>query len=162
MRAHRSRLLRGAMLALFVAAAGSAGKSEGQTAQGRTLAELKAEAQARADRNAYPLIGLKPTEVREALDRLTSLDRDEWAASWSRLGDLYLARVENFASRVARARRIDVATDSAEVARQRAQTYFGPDRASIKFYGFCHGNRHFQSNRYRGLKKIAPGPMPAA
>lgn len=31
---------------------------------GRTLEELKAEAQARADRNAYPLIGLKPDEVR--------------------------------------------------------------------------------------------------
>jgi len=57
----------------------------------RTLEELKAEAQARADRNGYPLIGLKPDEVREALARLTSLDRDEWAAAWSLLGDRYLA-----------------------------------------------------------------------
>jgi len=59
---------------------------------GRTLEELKAETQARADRNAYPLIGLKADEVREALGRLTSLDRDEWAASWSQIGDRYMAK----------------------------------------------------------------------
>ena len=64
--------------------------SEAQS--GRTLEELKAETQARADRNAYPLIGLKADEVREALGRLKSLDRDEWAASWSQLGDRYMAR----------------------------------------------------------------------
>lgn len=60
----------------------------------RSLEELKAEAQARADRNAYPLIGLKPEEVREALGRLASLDRDEWAASWSIIGERYRARAE--------------------------------------------------------------------
>jgi hypothetical protein len=81
-----------AALVLGIAAAGVAGRSEGQTVSGRTLEELKAEALARADRNAYPLIGLKPGEVREALERLTSLDRDEWAASWSRIGDRYLAK----------------------------------------------------------------------
>ena len=59
---------------------------------GRTLEELKAEAQARADRNAYPLIGLKPEEVREALGRLKSLEGDEWAASWSAIGDRYMAQ----------------------------------------------------------------------
>src|SRR5690348_13897089 len=58
----------------------------------RTLEELKAEAQARADRNGYPLIGLKPDEVREALGRLKSLDRDEWAASWSVVGERYMAK----------------------------------------------------------------------
>ena len=47
--------------ALAVAiAAGIAAHSEAQTTSGRTLEELKAEAIARADRNAYPLIGLKP------------------------------------------------------------------------------------------------------
>ena len=30
--------------------------------------------------------------MREALGRLTSLDRDEWAASWSQVGDRYLAK----------------------------------------------------------------------
>ncbi len=64
---------------------------EAHAQAGRTLEELKAETQARADRNAYPLIGLKPDEAREALARLTSLDRDEWAASWSEIGDRYAA-----------------------------------------------------------------------
>jgi esterase FrsA len=61
----------------------------------RTLEELKAEAQARADRNGYPLIGLKPDEVREALGRLKSLDRDEWAASWSEIGERYMQKAES-------------------------------------------------------------------
>src|SRR3989440_11397874 len=63
-----------------------------QAQSGRNLEELKAETQARADRNAYPLIGLKADEVREALGRLKSLDRDEWAASWSQIGDRYMAK----------------------------------------------------------------------
>ena len=60
----------------------------------RTLEELKAEAQARADRGAYPLEGLNPAEVREALGRLTSLDGDQWAASWSVIGDRYMAKAQ--------------------------------------------------------------------
>jgi esterase FrsA len=62
--------------------------------QQRTLEELKAEAQARADRNGYPLEGLRPDDVREALSRLKSLDRDEWAASWSLLGDRYMTKAQ--------------------------------------------------------------------
>src|SRR5260221_3422340 len=65
-----------------------------QVAPQRTLEELKAEAQARADRNGYPLIGLKPDEVREALGRLRSLDRDEWAASWSLIGERYREKAQ--------------------------------------------------------------------
>ena len=57
--------------------------AEAQIAPPRTLEELKAETQARADRNAYPLIGLKPDDVREALSHIGSLDRDEWAKAWS-------------------------------------------------------------------------------
>ena len=85
-----NRLKIGAVLIAAGVAAAVAVTSEAQS--GRTLEELKAEAQARADRNAYPLIGLKPDEVREALARLTSLDRDEWAASWSQIGDRYMAK----------------------------------------------------------------------
>lgn len=59
-------------------------------AQGRTLAELKVEVQARADRNAYPVNGLKPDEVREALSRIHSFNGDEWAASWSIVGGRYM------------------------------------------------------------------------
>jgi esterase FrsA len=69
-------------------------------AQERTLDELKVETQARADRGAYPLEGLKPEDVREALGRLTKMDRDDWAASWSLVGDRYLdkARAETASS----------------------------------------------------------------
>jgi esterase FrsA len=68
--------------------------AEAQVPPQRSLEELKAEAQDRAERNAYPLIGLKPEEVREALGRLKSLDRDEWAASWSVIGDRYMAKAK--------------------------------------------------------------------
>ena len=61
-------------------------------AQERTLEELKAEAQKRADRNAYPFIGLTPDDVREALSHVNSLDADEWAYSWSAIGDRYAER----------------------------------------------------------------------
>src|SRR5437868_1341969 len=63
-----------------------------QAQSGRTLEEVKTEAQARADRNAYPLIGLKPEEVREALAHLKSLEPDDWAAAWSPLGDRAMAK----------------------------------------------------------------------
>src|SRR6266571_3686571 len=90
-----------AIAAFALAVAGA--RSEAQTSGGRTLEELKAEAMARAERNAYPLIGLKPAEVREALDRLTSLDRDEWAASWSPLGERYMAKARSQAAAPAEA-----------------------------------------------------------
>jgi esterase FrsA len=64
----------------------------------RTLEELKAETQARADRNGYPLVGIKPEDAREALGRLTSLDREEWAAAWSAIADGYAADAARFAT----------------------------------------------------------------
>lgn len=66
-----------------------------QLAPARTLAELKAETQARADRNAYPLTGLKADEVREALAKINSLDRDEWAAAWGSIGERYATRAKS-------------------------------------------------------------------
>src|SRR3989449_3682435 len=57
----------------------------------RTLSQLKAEVQERADRHAYPVSGLEPAEVREALGSLKTLDRDEWAAAWSAIGDRHMA-----------------------------------------------------------------------
>ena len=55
----------------------------------RTLAEVRTEAIARAERNAYPLIGLDPADVREALAPLDGMDRDAWAASWSTIAARY-------------------------------------------------------------------------
>jgi hypothetical protein len=70
-------------------------------AQERTLDELKAEVQKRADHNAYPFNGMNADEVREALGHLKSLEPDEWAASWSTIGDRYVekARSEKSADR---------------------------------------------------------------
>jgi hypothetical protein len=61
-----------------------------QIAPTRSIEELKAETQARADRNAYPLTGLKPADVREALASITTLDRDEWASAWSKVAIQYV------------------------------------------------------------------------
>jgi esterase FrsA len=63
----------------------------GQMAPPRTIEELKVETQARADRNAYPLTGLKPADVRAALSQINSLDRDEWATAWSSVAAKYEA-----------------------------------------------------------------------
>lgn len=79
------------LASLAIVACGPAPASA-QIAPPRTLDELKAETQARADRNAYPLIGLKPADVREALAHITSLDRDEWAAAWSAVAEKYEAQ----------------------------------------------------------------------
>jgi dienelactone hydrolase len=65
-----------------------------QIAPSRTIDELKTETQARADRNAYPLTGLKLEDVREALARITSLDRDEWAAAWSAAAERHVVRAK--------------------------------------------------------------------
>lgn len=62
--------------------------------QTRTWPELKAETQARADRNAYPVTGLKSDDVREALSHIDSLDRDQWAAAFMAIGDRYRTRAE--------------------------------------------------------------------
>src|SRR2546430_16650905 len=80
------------LICALLAVAAACATAHAQAPAGRTLEELKAETQARADRNAYPLIGLKPDEVREALARLTSMDRDEWAASWSQIGERHMVK----------------------------------------------------------------------
>ncbi|MEO8133843.1 MAG: alpha/beta fold hydrolase [Betaproteobacteria bacterium] len=78
-----------------------------QIAPPRTLDELKDEVQSRADRKAYPVAGLEPTEVREALGNLKSLDRDEWAAVWSAVGTRHLELAKSL-----------VASDRRSAARQ--------------------------------------------
>lgn len=65
-----------------------------QMAPARTIEELKAETQARADRGAYPLTGLKTEDVRAALARITTLDRDEWAAAWSVVAAPYVDKAK--------------------------------------------------------------------
>ena len=62
-----------------------------ENAKPRSLTELKVEVQLRADRKVYPVAALDAAEVREALAMLKSLDRDEWAAAWSAIGDRHTA-----------------------------------------------------------------------
>jgi pimeloyl-ACP methyl ester carboxylesterase len=94
----------GAVLAAAAAAvlALSLGAASAQIAPPRTLAELKAETQARADRNAYPLTGLKADDVRKALGQINSLDRDEWATAWGDVALPYMqqARAAEAAGRI--------------------------------------------------------------
>ena len=65
-----------------------------QTVPDRTIEEIKVEAQARAERGAYPLIGLDPADVREALANIKTPDRDEWAAAWSEVAQRYYKAAE--------------------------------------------------------------------
>ncbi len=43
----------------------------------------------RRQKSPGPVGGLKSDEAREALNNIHSLDRDEWAAAWSAIGDRY-------------------------------------------------------------------------
>ncbi len=61
-----------------------------QSAGPRDLAELKQEAQRRADRSLPPVAGIKPADMREALSGLNSLEPDAWAAAFMRIGDRYM------------------------------------------------------------------------
>ena len=70
-----------------VAALGLAGTAQGQIAPQRTWPELKEAVQERVNRQAYPLTGMNPDEVRDILSRITSLDRDEWARAWVQTGE---------------------------------------------------------------------------
>lgn len=72
--------------ALFFAASTAAA----QIAPARTWPELKQAVQERADAQRYPLTGFDRQEVSEILGRITSLDRDEWARSWSLNGERHL------------------------------------------------------------------------
>ena len=61
----------------------------------RTLEALKDEIQVQSERRVYPLSHLDPLEVREALSNLKSLERDEWAAVWSAMGDRRVERAKS-------------------------------------------------------------------
>jgi pimeloyl-ACP methyl ester carboxylesterase len=62
-----------------------------QTVPDRTIDEIR---EARAERGAYPLIGLDPADVREALANIKTRDRDEWAAAWSEIAQRYYNAAE--------------------------------------------------------------------
>jgi len=55
----------------------------------RTLDEIKTEAIYRAENGVYPLIGLDPTDVKEAFASIHTKDKDEWAAGFIGVADRY-------------------------------------------------------------------------
>src|SRR3954462_8743611 len=84
--------------ALVAAASVLASAAFAQLAPERTWPELKEAVQQRADRNAYPLTGMKADDVREILSNISSVDRDEWARAWSAMGARYLKRGDELAA----------------------------------------------------------------
>ena len=66
-----------------------------QMAPTRSWEELKQETQRRVDKNLGPVGGLKSEDAREALSNIHSLDRDEWAAAWSAIGEWYDKRAKS-------------------------------------------------------------------
>jgi esterase FrsA len=59
------------------------------SAQERTIEEIKTEAVRRAEVGQYPLIGLDPADVKEALSHVQTKDKDEWAAAFMGVADRY-------------------------------------------------------------------------
>ena len=64
----------------------------------RTLDELKAETQRRADRNLPPIAGIKPEDARAAIAQINSLEREVWAAAWISNGERYMAQARSLAT----------------------------------------------------------------
>ncbi len=64
----------------------------------RTIEEIKTESMARAQRGAYPLGGLDPKDVGQALSLIQTRDRDEWANGFSQVAQSYMAQGSKAAS----------------------------------------------------------------
>jgi len=65
----------------------------------RTIDEIKAEAIHRAEVGQYPLIGLDPADVREALAKVHTRDKDEWAAAFMSVADRYMNEAKSAESK---------------------------------------------------------------
>ncbi len=92
----RTRLI-ASLLAVVIACACSAVQLA-QPQKERTLDEIKTEAIKRAENGMYPLIGLDPSDVREALGNIKTTDNDEWAAAFSAVADRYMAEGKSLQS----------------------------------------------------------------
>jgi hypothetical protein len=69
----------------------------------RTIDEVKSEALVRAQRGAYPLGGLDPKDVADALALIRTRDRDDWAQGWSQVAQRYYDEGQRAASPAAAA-----------------------------------------------------------
>jgi pimeloyl-ACP methyl ester carboxylesterase len=64
----------------------------------RTLDEIKTEAIHRSENGMYPLIGLDPADIREALASIKTRDKDEWAAAFMAVADRYMVEAKTLES----------------------------------------------------------------
>jgi len=87
---HRGAPLSLSVLLFILALAGSSPLLSQERGE-RTLDEIKTEAVRRAENGMYPLIGLDPADVKEALASIKTRDKDEWAAAFMSVA----ARYEN-------------------------------------------------------------------
>jgi esterase FrsA len=62
----------------------------GQQRAERTIDEIKTEAVHRAEVGQYPLIGLDPADVKEAVASIHTRDKDEWASAFIGVADRYM------------------------------------------------------------------------
>ncbi len=96
---HRSECVKPALYAFFLVLLGSllalgvfaqdVEKQEIEKKE-RTIEEIKTEAVRRATVGQYPLIGLDPVDVKEALESVHTKDKDEWASAFMRVADRYM------------------------------------------------------------------------
>ncbi len=70
------------------------GTAVAQDSHERTIEEIKTEAIRRAENGMYPLIGLDPADVREALASVKTRDKDEWATAFMAVADKYWAEAK--------------------------------------------------------------------
>ena len=68
-----------------------AGTAFAQERRERTLVEIKTEALTRAQNGMYPVIGIEPSDLREAFASIKTTDKDEWAAAFISVADRYMA-----------------------------------------------------------------------
>ena len=83
------------MVAVSIAALLAPSALLAQSAGPRDLAELKQEAQRRADRSLPPVGDVKSEDMREAMANLQSLEPDAWAAAFSKIGDRYVDKARS-------------------------------------------------------------------
>jgi esterase/lipase len=64
----------------------------------RNIDEIKSESLLRAQRGAYPLGGLDPSDVAQALSQIHTRDKDEWAKGWSQVAQTYMDKGQRASS----------------------------------------------------------------
>ena len=92
------RMFRNLVIALLLQATFITAICYAQEQQERTIEEIKTEAVKRAENGQYPLIGLDPADVKEALASVNTRDKDEWAAAFMKVGDRYMNEANSLAA----------------------------------------------------------------